>query len=132
MNKYFILLIILVSTILSCEKSDTTDTKTQQVVITSDSSEVTGRLFVDVRNHNNTSAISNAQVRIYLTYDDMMKNIPLYDLNSSSSGRVDFGYILQGNYYLTGVHQSGGITIGDTTVAQILPRRSHTRFLFLK
>lgn len=120
-------------TITSCEKSDDVDeNKTQQVVITNDSSDVAGRLYVEVRNFNNTSSIGNADVRLYLTYDDVVNNIPMYDLKSGSNGRVDFGYILQGNYYVVGEHQSGGITIGDTTVAQILPRRTITRYLFME
>ena len=121
----FILFILLIT---ACTKKDDSTTPTQTIV-TTDSSNVAGRLYVDVYDVNgNTLSASTAS--LFLTYDDVKRNIPLYTISAGANGRVDFGYILQGNYYLTGKNTSG--TLHDTTVAQVLPQRILTRKLILR
>jgi hypothetical protein len=100
---------------------------TSQTIITSDSSDITGRLYVDAYDINGNK-LSNVSASLYLTYDDVKRNISLYTFTSNSSGRIDFGYILQGNYYVTGTNGN----VHDTTVAQVLPKRTITRKLFLR
>ncbi|MFN4972150.1 MAG: hypothetical protein ACK4Y6_06620 [Bacteroidota bacterium] len=120
--------------VVSCQKAADTPNQntTVQNIVSSDSSDVSGRLLVEVRNSTNTSGISNATVSLFLTYDDMLRNFALYRIASSSSGQVDFGYVLQGNYYLSGTALVSGITRTDTSVVQIIPKRTTTRFLYLK
>lgn len=130
MKKLFfaIPVLLLAVTLQNCIKDDSTNTS--QSIVDSDSSDVSGRLYVDVYNGSGNSKVQGAQVSLYLTYDDMMKNIDLYTFSSNSQGRVDFGYVLQGNYYITGYSTTGGL-VKDSSVAQILPKRVLTRKLFL-
>jgi hypothetical protein len=111
----------------SCTKKEG---DTTQTIITSDSSEVTGRLYVDAYDANG-NRVNNVTASLFLSYADVRNNISLYTFSSNnSSGRVDFGYILEGNYYVTGI--SGDGTLHDTTVAQVLPKRIISRKLFLR
>lgn len=117
-----------IAALVSCSKDDGDDTP-EQTIVTVDSSGVSGRLYVEVYDVNGND-ISGAEVSLFITKEDMMNNIPLYQFTSSSTGRVDFGYILQGNYYVTG--QNGAGTTHDTTVAQVIPKRVLTRKLILQ
>lgn len=134
MHNYFIVSLLLIQFLYSCERSNETPQQntTVQNIITSDSSDVSGRLYVEVRNATNTASVSGATVHLYLNYDDMMRNIWLYRLNSSANGVVDFGYVLQGNYYITGSGVVSRTLRADTTVVQIIPRRTVRRFLYLR
>jgi general stress protein CsbA len=123
--KYFSLVLILF-VLAACSKKEG---DTNQTIINSDSSEVTGRLYVDAYDMNGNK-LSNVTASLYLTYDDVKRNISLYTFTSNASGRIDFGYILQGNYYVTGVNNTA--SLHDTTVAQVLPKRIITRKLFLR
>lgn len=127
------LLFILASLILiaSCSKDDNDNNNPTpiQTIITSDSSNATGRLYVDVFDLNGNE-INQAIVSLYISYNDLQKSIPLYTFSSNNNGRVDFGFVLQGNYYLTGSNTNG--TLSDTTVAQVLPQRSIFRKLILR
>lgn len=113
----------------SCSKKDDKDDTPQQTIVTTDSSGVSGRLYVEVYDVNGND-LAGATVSLYLTKDDMNADMPLYSFVSPSSGRVDFGYILQGNYYVTGYNITK--TTHDTTVAQVLPKRVLTRKLILQ
>jgi hypothetical protein len=124
----YLLILLFGITLFSCTKKED-DSPLNQTIITSDSSGVTGRLYVDVFDVNGND-ISGATVRLYLSKEDMYDHLVFNTLISSSSGRVDFGYILQGNYYVTGVNAAG--TLHDTTPAQIIPKRMLTRKLYLK
>ena len=117
-----------VMAMVACQKNDS-DSTPSQTIVTSDSSNVTGRLYVDMYDVSG-NLLSNATANLFLSYDDIKRNIPLFSFKSNSSGRVDFGYILEGNYYLTGVSNSG--LLHDTTPAQVLPKRTLTRKLILK
>jgi uncharacterized alpha/beta hydrolase family protein len=99
-----------------------------QTIITSDSSELTGRLYV--RCYNGSATVSGAMVSLFVTYDDLKRSLPLLTIQSASDGMVDMGYVLTGNYYIAGSTGSG-VLLRDTTVAQILPQRSVTRNLYL-
>lgn len=134
MRNYFMSGLIVLLILTSCQQAAETPQQntTVQNVITTDSSDVAGRLYVEVRNTNNTAAVSGANVTLYLSYDDMMRNIWLYRLTSSSNGVVDFGYVLQGNYYVTASGTVSATTRHDTTVVQIIPKRTHRRYLYLR
>lgn len=121
-------LVLIAFAFASCSKDDN-DNAPQQSIVVADSSEVTGRLLVTVSNVNG-DPVANATVNLYLTYDDVLRGISLYSFPSTNSGQVDFGYILQGNYYVTGTSSNG--VLKDTSVAQVLPRRSLTRRLILR
>lgn len=126
MNKLLYTALVLVS-FLACSKSDTVSTPSQ-TIITSDSSQYSGRLKVIVLDGtNNNSVINGAQVFLYPTYEDLKRNFYLNTV-SSVSGTADFGYILQGNYYLRA--QSG--TKGDTNVVQVLGQKTITRTMIVK
>jgi hypothetical protein len=126
--KQSFLLVGFMTALVACQKTDG-DSTPAQTIVTSDSSNVTGRLYVDIVDGSGHS-LSNAKATLYLSFDDIARGVPLYSFTSNSSGRVDFGYILEGNYYLTGV--SSGGALHDTTVAQVLPKRVLTRKLILQ
>ncbi|MFZ4797953.1 MAG: hypothetical protein ACOYMA_10685 [Bacteroidia bacterium] len=126
MNKLFYTALVLVS-FLACSKSDTVSTPSQ-TIITSDSSQYSGRLKVTVLDGTNNNAVINgAQVFLYPTYEDLKRNFYLNTV-SSVSGIADFGYILQGNYYLRA--QSG--IKSDTNVVQVLGQKTITRTMIVK
>ncbi|MCU0442786.1 MAG: hypothetical protein MUE96_10345 [Bacteroidia bacterium] len=130
--KYTFYIAVLITALVasSCRKSDDDDNPTPtQTIITSDSSNATGRLYVDVFDVNGNE-INQATVSLYISYTDLQKSLPLYTFTSNNNGRVDFGFVLQGNYYLTGSNANG--TLRDTTVAQVLPQRSIFRKLILR
>jgi ABC-type uncharacterized transport system YnjBCD substrate-binding protein len=129
MKTQTLLVLCIALIVASCSKKDDGDDTPQQTIVTTDSSGVSGRLYVDVYDVNGND-IAGATVNLYLSKDDMNADIPLYSFLSKSTGRVDFGYILQGNYYVTGKNAAG--TIHDTTVAQVLPKRVLTRKLILQ
>ncbi len=125
-------MLIAFAIITSCSGTqEDDDNDNQQTVITNDTSSLTGRLLVEVRRNSNNSLIDNAEVNLYLNYDDMLRNFPLYSLNANN-GRADFGFVLNGNYYITGSFSSTTGVIRDTTVAQVLPRNTITRLLYLR
>lgn len=124
-----VLILLVVAGIVSCSKKNDDDPTPTQTIVTTDSSGVSGRLYVDVFDVNGND-VSGANVSLFLSKEDLDANIPLYSFVSSSAGRVDFGYILQGNYYVTGSNNAG--TLHDTTVAQVLPKRVLTRKLILQ
>jgi hypothetical protein len=124
----YIFTFLIISSLFACTKQED-NTYPTQTIVTADSSDVTGRLLVEVTDLNGNS-ISGATASLFLTYDDVVRNISLYTLTANTSGRIDFGYILGGNYYVSGSNPTG--TLHDTTVAQVLPKRSITRKLFLR
>jgi|DEB19_MinimDraft_2_1074335.scaffolds.fasta_scaffold23528_2 hypothetical protein len=126
MNKIIFTSIVLLS-ILACTKTDT-NPNPSQTIITSDSSQYSGRLKVTVLDGtNNNSVINGAQVFLYPTYDDLKRNFYINTV-SSISGTADFGYILQGNYYLRA--QSG--IKSDTNVVQVMGQKTITRTMIVR
>lgn len=122
------LLLWVILGIISCSKNED-NTLPTQTIITSDSSNTTGRLYVEFYDVNGNQ-MNNGIANLYLSYSDLKNNLPLYTLTSNNNGRVDFGFVLNGNYYLTGTNLTGNLR--DTGVAQVLPQRTITRKLILR
>ncbi|MES2728216.1 MAG: hypothetical protein V4643_14000 [Bacteroidota bacterium] len=126
MRKYF-LLIGVVSMLYACSKSDN-NSQPSQTIITSDSSQYSGRLKVVVLDGtNNNNVINGASVFLYPTYEDLKRNFYLNTV-VSAGGNADFGYVLQGNYYLRA--QSG--TKSDTNVVQVMGQKTITRTMIVR
>lgn len=124
--KHIIFIVLAFLFVAACTKTETATTPSQ-TIITTDSSEYTGRLQVKVFDAGNSQSIQGADVFLYPTYEDLKRNFYLNTLQSSASGVADFGYILQGNYYLRA-------TLGaksDTNVVQVLGRKTITRNMFI-
>jgi hypothetical protein len=127
MNKLIFSLMLLVIIVSSCTKSETT-ANPNQTIITNDSSQFSGRLKVIVLDGTNgNNVINGAQVFLYPTYEDLKRNFYLNSI-TSFGGEADFGYILQGNYYLRA--QSG--TKSDTNVVQVLGQKTITRTMIVR
>lgn len=128
----FVVLIGLILMIVgtACSKSDGDDTTPQQQIVTVDSSEFNGRLKAEVRNVNNNLE-NNAIVYLYANYSDLVNNLSLNFIYTNNSGIADFGYLLQGNYYLMARNLSGTVA-RDTAVVQVTSRREITRIMRLK
>lgn len=126
MRKYF-LWIGVVSMLYACTKSDN-NSQPSQTIITSDSSQYSGRLKVVVLDGtNNNNVINGASVFLYPTYEDLKRNFYLNTV-VSAGGNADFGYVLQGNYYLRA--QSG--TKSDTNVVQVMGQKTITRTMIVR
>ena len=97
----------------------------QQVVVTNDSTGLTGELTVKVRYlENNTlfNATSGTIVQLFNTYEDLVNNLPIYDLGTAADSAY-FGFINYGNYYVRAENTYGGVLyIGDAAV-QVRPSR---------
>ncbi len=131
MKQYSLIGFIVAFATIACNTSSTkSNDATPQTIVTSDSSDATGRLYVITYNASGTSIYSGAVVKLFLSYEDVQRNLPLYSIVSDASGKADFGYILKGNYYVLGTYNGGFYR--DTTVAQIIPQKSVTRYLYLK
>ncbi len=124
-----ILIIVFLALVASaCSKSDT-DTNPQQPIVSVDSSEFNGRLKVEVRNVNNNIE-QNAIVYLYPSYQDLQNNLSLNYIYTNNNGLVDFGYLLQGNYYLLARNLSGAVA-RDTAVVQVNSHRETLRIMNL-
>ena len=121
------LLVMIVSS--SCSKSSSNDPQPQNTIITSDSSEYNGRLKAEVRNNSNNLE-PNAIVYLYANYTDLERNLSLNYIYTNSSGIADFGYLLQGNYYLMAQSTTNSL-LRDTTVVQVNSKRETTRAMRL-
>lgn len=121
------LLVMIVSA--SCSKSSSSDPTPQNTIITSDSSEYNGRLKAEVRNNSNNLE-ANAVVYLYANYSDLERNLSLNFIYTNSSGIADFGYLLQGNYYLMAQSTTNSF-LRDTTVVQVNSKRETTRSMRL-
>ena len=121
------LLVMIVSA--SCSKSNSSDPTPQNTIITSDSSEYNGRLKAEVRNNSNNLE-PNAIVYLYANYSDLERNLSLNYIYTNSSGIADFGYLLQGNYYLMAQSTTNSL-LRDTTVVQVNSKRETTRTMRL-
>lgn len=114
--------------LFSCSKSDSKDS--QNPIIASDSSEYNGRLKVELRNQSN-AVMNDAIVFLYASYPDLQNNISLNYVYTNSSGVADFGYLLQGNYYLLGRNVSGTLK-SDPAVVQITSKREVFKTVIIK
>lgn len=124
-----ILFILSVCVLSSCSKDETSKVTPTNTIITSDSSAYNGRLIVNTFDYFNGSKLYGTDVFLYTSYDDIKRNLHLLYLKSSSAtAEADFGYLLQGNYYIRS--QSGLKT--DTALVQILGKRTVNRNVYLK
>lgn len=124
------ILFVLLSAALfaSCTKSNTTPTQEGATIITSDSSQFNGRLIVNTYDYFSGNAIGAADVYVYTRYEDIAKRLYLYTRKSNGAGEADFGYLLQGNYYLV----SSTLTKRDTSMVQVLSKRIIYRNVYLQ
>lgn len=126
MNKLIFAAIVIIG-FMACTKTDS-NSNPSQTIITSDSSQYSGRLKVVVLDGtNNNSVINDAQVFLYPTYDDLKRNFYINTV-SSISGTADFGYILQGNYYL----RAQSALKSDTNVVQVMGQKTITRTMIVR
>jgi hypothetical protein len=124
-SKSSLLFIILTLTVIfSCSKN-TNNSDNAQPIITADSSEFNGRLKAEIRGLNNNYE-NNAIVYLYATYPDFLNGLPLNYVFSNTLGIADFGYVLQGNYYLF-ARSSGNSLLTDTVAVQVLSKRETIR-----
>ncbi len=130
-NSILVLLGLMIAAVVStsCSKSESDNTTPQQQIVTTDSSEFNGRLKAEVRNVNNNLE-NNAIVYLYANYSDLVNNLSLNFVYTNNSGIADFGYLLQGNYYLLARNLSGAVA-RDTAVVQVNSRRETTRLMRL-
>jgi len=123
---YFALLVL---TLFACGKSDSNQTTPINQVIANDSSGFNGRLIVTVYNQNGSNVQSGALVNLYVSYDDLVRNFPLNKLTTeNNTGVANFGYLLNGNYYLCA--QKGFLS--DTSMVQVLGQRTIQKIMYLK
>lgn len=129
-NSIFVLIgLVFVAVATSCTPSENDNTTPQQQIVTTDSSEYNGRLKAEIRNVNNNLE-DNAIVYLYANYSDLVNNLSLNFVYTNNLGIADFGYLLQGNYYLLARNMSGAVA-RDTAVVQVNSRRETTRLMRL-
>jgi hypothetical protein len=114
----------------SCNKAETENSRnnSNQTIITNDTTGNAGVLIVRVFDFSTGNLISNANVFLYVKYEDIARNIYLNTLKTSANGQVNFGYLLTGNYYLRATNGNKA----DTSIAQVIPSNTVTKNLFLK
>ncbi len=127
-----VLLPLLFSALLwsACSKSDTpAPIYTGNNIVTIDSSEFNGHLFVYTYDYVSASKIPGTDVYLYINYDDIKRRLfLLYQKSNSSAAEADFGYLLQGNYYVI----SNTAFKSDTSLVQVLGKRIVKRNVYLK
>lgn len=132
-KKQFLLLLVSFTTIAgvtSCSKSSTNnDTTPQNPIIAADSSEFNGRLKAQVYGQSG-SLEQGVLVYLYPSYNDLTRNLSLNYIYTDANGIADFGYLLQGNYYLMAVSTFNN-SLRDTVVTQVNSKRETTKQLRL-
>lgn len=121
--------LLIVVTLTACTRTETaTPAKESSDIILNDSSEFNGRLFVYTYDFNTNNRLS-ADVYLYTNYEDIQRNLYLYYQRSqSNNAEADFGFLLQGNYYIV----SRTFNKSDTSLVQVLSRREVKRNVYLK
>ena len=136
MNKslHFIFIFFVAAAItISCRNTDPTPRQPSETqnIIYSDSSQFTGRL--NIYTYNTSAAkLPDAEIFLYLTYQDLLQDLYVLYLKSDRTGFADFGYINYGNYYLRAYATVSGNIVRDTTVVQVRPRRVVSKNIILK
>ncbi len=129
MKNNFLFLSLLLSLLVACTKTDTGNSNNNgNTIVTIDSSEFNGRLFVETYDYTLGTKISGADVFLYTNYEDINRGIYLFYQKGNSSGEADFGYLLQGNYYLV----SKTFFKADTSLVQVLSKRTIHRNVYLR
>lgn len=122
-------LAFLAISLFACGKLDSNQPTLINQVITNDSSSFNGKLLVIVYDQNGTHVQSGASVSLFVSYDDLKRNFPLNKLTTeTNTGIANFGYLLNGNYYLCA--QKGNLI--DTSMVQVLGQRTIQKSMYLK
>lgn len=113
----------------ACNSSNKNNEENPTPIITIDSSEFNGRLYVYTYDFFSNNVLGNTDVYLYVNYNDIARNLWLNTIRTNASqGEADFGFLLQGNYYLVA---NNGMK-RDTALVQILGKRIIKRSLFLR
>ncbi|TAF75260.1 MAG: hypothetical protein EAZ53_06475 [Bacteroidetes bacterium] len=118
---YKIFFIVCLLYLFACSTSNITPQPTQNIV-SSDTSITSGNLQVTVYD-NASNKVAGADVFLYLSYDDIKRNLYVLYLRTASNGLANFGYINTGNYYIRASANIAGIQKSDTAVVQVQSRR---------
>ncbi len=140
--RYFIGLLIIVS-IFSCNKKDNNNDLPPQTIVTSDTSGVTGELTVHTYYYkdggNTATSLSNADVFLYASYDDIQvdlqssnNNLAIYRITEDGTNSAYFGYINYGDYYVLGMKEEAGNHYEEISIVQVRPLRDEHLNLYLE
>lgn len=124
MKKLALVLPILITVFFSCQ-TDRNDIP--QPIIVNDSSEYSGSLIAVVYDQN-PSLITGAEVRLYTSYENMLRGLSTSEQISQANGEANFGSVLVGDYYLTA--QKGFKR--DTVATQVLSQKKTVRNLIIR
>ena len=129
MNKLNFLILAIAFIFISCTRSETVNPeKDAGTIILNDSSDFNGRLFVYTYDFYTNNRLA-ADVYLYTQYEDIQRDLFLYyKRTQSSNAEADFGYLLQGNYYIVSRSNSRA----DTSLVQVLGKREVKRNVYLK
>ncbi len=129
MNKLNFLILAIAFIFISCTRSETLNPeKDAGTIILNDSSDFNGRLFVYTYDFYTNNRLA-ADVYLYTQYEDIQRDLFLYyKRTQSSNAEADFGYLLQGNYYIVSRSNSRA----DTSLVQVLGKREVKRNVYLK
>ncbi len=126
--KYFFFAFISLM-IFACGKTDSSQPIQPNQVITTDSSSFNGKLVVTVFDRNAINVQPGTLVSLFVSYDDLLRRFPLNQLvTESNTGIANFGYLLNGNYYLCA--QKGFLS--DTSMVQVLGQRTIQKSMYLR
>ncbi|MCF8427317.1 MAG: hypothetical protein K9H61_04465 [Bacteroidia bacterium] len=128
MKKSFAFVLLVAALFAACSKSTVTPADTGANIVSIDSSEFNGRLYVNTFDYVTGNRITNANVYLYTNYEDIQRNLYLLFQRTNTSGEADFGYLLQGNYYIV----SESNLKRDTSLVQILSKRTIVRNVYLQ
>jgi hypothetical protein len=129
MKKLAYLSLLLPLLFAACNQSDNvTPEKEAADIILKDSSDFNGRLFVYTYDFNTNNRLS-ADVYIFTRYEDISRNLFLYyKRTQNTNAEADFGFLLQGNYYIV----ASTFNKSDTSLVQVLSKREIRRNLYLQ
>lgn len=129
MNKLKFIIVAIAFIFISCTRSETVNPeKDAGTIILNDSSDFNGRLFVYTYDFYTNNRLA-ADVYLYTHYEDIQRDLFLYyKRTQSSNAEADFGYLLQGNYYIV----SRSNNRADTSLVQVLGKREVKRNVYLK
>lgn len=129
MKKLAYLLLVLPFLFAACNRTENvTPEREAGDIILNDSSDFNGRLFVYTFDFNTNNRIA-ADVYLFTRYEDISRNLYLYyQRTQNNNAEADFGFLLQGNYYIV----ARTANRSDTSLVQVLSKREIRRNVFLK
>ena len=127
--RYLIGLLIIIS-IFSCKKKDDSGDLPPQSIVTNDTSGVTGELTVKTFYYKDGSstatAVSNADVFLYASYNDIQidlqsnnNDLAIYRVFEDGTSSAYFGYINYGDYYVLGMKDEAGNHYEKISIVQV-------------